>query len=84
MEKDFSLLLARDQAMIEEYLSGLFRTEARYADLQEAMEYSLLSGGKSFQNEDECTKHHFKNNIARRQKNRKALFGRKTSYDTCV
>ena len=46
MEKDFSLLLARDQAMIEEYLSGLFRTEARYADLQEAMEYSLLSGGK--------------------------------------
>lgn len=46
MEKDFTLLLARDQAMIEEYLSGLFREDVRYADLQEAMEYSLLAGGK--------------------------------------
>ena len=46
MEKDFTLLMARDQAMVEERLSGLFRRETRYADLQEAMEYSLLAGGK--------------------------------------
>lgn len=46
MEKDFTLILARDHALIEEYLSGLFRNGSRYADLQEAMEYSLLAGGK--------------------------------------
>ncbi len=46
MEKDFTLLLARDQAMIETYLSDVFQNDPRYADLQEAMEYSLLSGGK--------------------------------------
>ena len=48
MEKDFSLLLARDQAMIEEYVSGLFRTEARYADLQEAMDKAMATGRLSF------------------------------------
>ena len=46
MEKDFTLLLSRDQAMIEERLAEIFRDETRYADLQEAMEYSLLAGGK--------------------------------------
>lgn len=46
MEKDFTLLMARDRTLIEEYLSGVFREESRYADLQEAMEYSLLAGGK--------------------------------------
>ena len=46
MEKDFTLILARDHALIEEYLSCLFRNGSRYADLQEAMEYSLLAGGK--------------------------------------
>lgn len=46
MEKDFALLMARDRAMIEEYLADVFRENARYADLQEAMEYSLLAGGK--------------------------------------
>ena len=46
MEKDFTILLARDRAMIEERLGGIFREETRYADLQEAMEYSLLAGGK--------------------------------------
>ena len=46
MGKDFTLLMARDRAMIEEYLAGIFREEVRYADLQEAMEYSLLAGGK--------------------------------------
>lgn len=46
MEKDFILLLSRDQAMIEERLAEIFRDETRYADLQEAMEYSLLAGGK--------------------------------------
>ena len=46
MGKDFTLLMARDRAMIEEYLADVFREETRYADLQEAMEYSLLAGGK--------------------------------------
>ena len=46
MEKDFTHQLAQDQAMIEEALAGVFRGEERYADLQEAMEYSLLAGGK--------------------------------------
>lgn len=46
MEQDFARQMARDQALVEEYLSGVFRTGERYADLQEAMEYSLLSGGK--------------------------------------
>ena len=45
MERDFTLLMARDRALIEDYLSGVFRDEPRYADLQEAMEYSLLAGG---------------------------------------
>ena len=46
MERDFTLLMARDRALIEDYLSGVFWDEPRYADLQEAMEYSLLAGGK--------------------------------------
>ena len=46
MEKDFTLLMARDQAMIEERLGEIFSQETHYADLQEAMEYSLLAGGK--------------------------------------
>ena len=46
MEKDFTTLMACDQAMIEAHLAGIFREETHYADLQEAMEYSLLAGGK--------------------------------------
>lgn len=46
MEKDFTVLMARDRTMVEDYLAGIFREEPRYADLQEAMEYSLLAGGK--------------------------------------
>lgn len=46
MEKDFTLILARDHAMIEEYLGKVFQETPRYADLQEAMEYSLMAGGK--------------------------------------
>lgn len=46
MVKDFIDLMALDQAMIEEYLSHAFDSDMRHADLQEAMEYSLLSGGK--------------------------------------
>jgi len=38
--------MTRDQAAIEEYLAGVFGAESSHADLQEAMEYSLLSGGK--------------------------------------
>lgn len=46
MEKDFTEVMARDQALIEEYLAHAFSAESRHADLQEAMEYSLLAGGK--------------------------------------
>lgn len=46
MEKDFTVLMSRDRTLIEEYLAKIFREESRYADLQEAMEYSLLAGGK--------------------------------------
>jgi geranylgeranyl diphosphate synthase type II len=46
MEKDFTSLMAQDQELIELHLAALFRNETRYADLLEAMEYSLLSGGK--------------------------------------
>ncbi len=46
MEKDFTHRMDRDQAMIEEYLARAFEVESRHADLQEAMEYSLLAGGK--------------------------------------
>lgn len=38
--------MARDQALIEGYLASAFAGEIRHADLQEAMEYSLLAGGK--------------------------------------
>ena len=46
MKKDFSEVLTRDQELVEAYLSRAFAAETRYADLQEAMEYSLLAGGK--------------------------------------
>ena len=46
MEKDFAQTLSSDQALIEEALSEVIQSDVRYADLQEAMEYSLLSGGK--------------------------------------
>ena len=35
-----------DAARIEAYLASAFRDDERYADLQEAMEYSLMAGGK--------------------------------------
>lgn len=46
MEKDFTERMARSQALIEDYLARAFAGEARHADLQDAMEYSLLAGGK--------------------------------------
>ncbi len=46
MGKDFTVLMARNQAMVEDCLARAFASEPRHADLQEAMEYSLLSGGK--------------------------------------
>ncbi len=46
MEKDFTELLAEDQSLIERRLGELFQDSPRFADLQEAMEYSLLAGGK--------------------------------------
>ena len=46
MEFDFTQQMAQDAALVQEALGGLFRGDARYAALQEAMEYSLLAGGK--------------------------------------
>ena len=46
MEKDFTAILSQDQAWVETCLAESFRNDIRYADLQEAMEYSLLGGGK--------------------------------------
>lgn len=46
MENTFTDRMARDQALIEDCLSHAFATEVRHADLQEAMEYSLMAGGK--------------------------------------
>lgn len=43
---DFGARLAADQALVEQALRGLFRDAAPRADLYDAMEYSLLSGGK--------------------------------------
>ena len=38
--------MARDQALIEDYLREIFASEVHYADLQESMQYSLLAGGQ--------------------------------------
>ena len=46
MNNEYRAVQQRSLAQIEEYLSGLFKSGERYADLQEAMEYSLLAGGK--------------------------------------
>lgn len=46
MEKDFTQQMVRDQTMIEDWLARIFASDIRYADLQEAIEYSLLAGGK--------------------------------------
>ena len=46
MGKDFTQQMDRDRDLIEDYLAKVFVDETRYADLQEAMEYSLLAGGK--------------------------------------
>ena len=43
---DGKLWMEQDLSQIEARLSGLFQDGERYADLQEAMEYSLLAGGK--------------------------------------
>ena len=46
MENTFTERMAQDQALVEDYLRNSFASEVRHADLQEAMEYSLLAGGK--------------------------------------
>lgn len=46
MEPNYSEHMAQDLALVEDYLSQLCREGERYADLQEAMEYSLMAGGK--------------------------------------
>lgn len=46
MEENFFDVMRQDQAMIEGYLARVCQEGNEYADLQEAMKYSLLSGGK--------------------------------------
>ena len=46
MENNFTDRTAQDRALIEACLAGAFAAETRHADLQEAMEYCLLAGGK--------------------------------------
>ncbi len=46
MEKNYSILMSQDLALVEDYLANLCVRGSRYADLQEAMEYSLMAGGK--------------------------------------
>ena len=46
MENNFTVRMTQDVELIQEALSGVFRGDMRCADLQEAMDYSLLAGGK--------------------------------------
>ena len=46
MSVEFKQQMKNDAARIEAYLASAFRDDERYADLQDAMEYSLLAGGK--------------------------------------
>ena len=46
MEHHFTQRMAQDAARVQEALCRLFRDGTRYAGLHEAMEYSLLAGGK--------------------------------------
>lgn len=46
MNELFKQQMTEDCALVEAYLSHAFRPDERYADLQDAMEYSLLAGGK--------------------------------------
>lgn len=46
MENHFTDRMNQDRAEIEHYLTCAFAAEPRYARLQDAMEYSLLAGGK--------------------------------------
>ena len=46
MSELFQKQLKDDCALAEAYLANAFRADERYADLQDAMEYSLLAGGK--------------------------------------
>ena len=46
MGNDFTLWMSQDLELIQGRLSRVFQNDMRCADLQEAMEYSLLAGGK--------------------------------------
>ena len=46
MEINFTERMVQDQALIEDWLARAFAAESPHADLQEAMEYSLLARGK--------------------------------------
>lgn len=46
MSEQFKQQMKCDREAVETYLANAFRADERYADLQDAMEYSLLAGGK--------------------------------------
>ena len=46
MSEQFKQQMKCDREAVEAYLAKAFRADERYADLQDAMEYSLLAGGK--------------------------------------
>ena len=46
MNEQYKQLFAADRQIMEDYLRTAFRSDEWYGDLQEAMEYSLLAGGK--------------------------------------
>ena len=45
--EQFETQLKQDQSAVEAALHARFQDSARYADLTEAMEYSLLAGGSA-------------------------------------
>lgn len=46
MSEMFKQQMKDDRTLAEAYLADAFRSDERYADLQDAMEYSLMAGGK--------------------------------------
>ena len=46
MEQEYKLRMEQDRESIENYLAQTLEEMPQYGDLQQAMKYSLLAGGK--------------------------------------
>ena len=46
MEQEYKLRMEQDRKLIEEYLDHVLQKMPKYGDLQKAMRYSLMAGGK--------------------------------------